>query len=78
MNMGDQNILGETQKNEALAEDNRQCVGLELPEAGKSSMLLLCSRPVMSDSLRPLDRSTPGLPAPHRLPRFAQSRPLHR
>ena len=32
MNMGDQNILGETQKNEALTEDNRQWVGLELPE----------------------------------------------
>ena len=33
-NMGDQNILGETQKNDALTEDNRQWVGFELPEPG--------------------------------------------
>lgn len=50
-NMGDQNILGETQKNEALTEDNRQWVGFGLPEPGDSSMFLLFSHPVMSDSL---------------------------
>ena len=32
----------------------------------------LSSPPVMSNSLWPMDCSTPGLPVPHHLPRFAQ------
>ena len=36
--------------------------------------LLLFSRSVMSDSLRPLDRSMPGLPVLRRLLEFAQTR----
>ena len=35
-------------------------------------LLLLFSRPVMSDSLQPMDCSMPGLPVPHHLPEFAQ------
>ena len=31
------------------------------------------SRSVVSDSLRPHDRSTPGLPVHHQLPEFAQT-----
>ena len=35
-------------------------------------LLLLFSRPVMSDSLQPMDCSMSGLPVPHHLPKFAQ------
>ena len=35
-------------------------------------MLLFFSHPVMSDSLHPMDCSTPGLLVPHHLPKFAQ------
>ena len=38
---------------------------IELPN------LLLVTSPVMSDSLRPIDCSTPGLPVPHHLLKFA-------
>ena len=36
------------------------------------SILWLFSRQVMSSSLPPMDYSTPGFPAPHHLPEFAQ------
>ena len=35
--------------------------------------LLLSSRSVVSDSLWPMDCSTPGFPVPHHLPEFAQN-----
>ena len=35
-------------------------------------LLSLFSRPAKSNSLDPKDCSTPGLPAPHHLPEFAQ------
>ena len=35
-------------------------------------MLLLFSRPVVSDSCDPMDYSTPGCPLSHHLPKFAQ------
>ena len=35
-------------------------------------MLLLFNHPVVSDSMRPMDCSTPGLSVPHHLPKFAQ------
>ena len=35
-------------------------------------LLLFFSYSVMSDSLQPMDCSTPGLPVPHNLPEFAQ------
>ena len=37
-----------------------------------SQWLLLFSCSVMSDSLQPMDCSTPGLPVPHHLPKFVQ------
>ena len=37
-----------------------------------SSLLLLFSHPVVSDSLQPMDCSTPGFSVPHHLPKFAQ------
>ena len=33
---------------------------------------MLLSRPVVSDCCNPVDFSTPGLPVPHHLPKFAQ------
>ena len=36
--------------------------------------LLLFHCSIVSESLRPMDRSTPGLPVHHRLPKFAQVR----
>ena len=55
---------------------------LHLRRAGLAKYILKVSvqsvsRSVVSDSLRPMNRSTPGLPVHHHLPEFTQTR-IHR
>ena len=52
--------------------------GRDIRQPALEKTLLLFSCPVESDSLQPMDCSTPGFPVLHCLPEFAQTCPLSR
>ena len=57
---------------EALFVKHKQQIFPAVPRCSQFSSVQF-SRSVMSNSLRPHDRSTPGLPVHHQLPEFTQT-----